>query len=292
MGLIDFGVFFHHMADLSLTIERGKKQGIGHFVVFPMNRDPEIIDWNEYEAKWGVGLQVPHLFFNENKFRAPRKKQAASLAVILDSIQLQEAYAHFLKAHDYGTLVMSFPHEKSLSPQGMAHESKESFILGLPELSPLQESLRVARDCELAQYFGSRLHFHQVSSRASVEIIRSFRSRGARITAGVSALHLLSTVKDLAHFEGKYKSLPPIRDSHDQMALWSGITDGTISNLCSGLVSYQDDENFYESPMGTHGLGDFLPQLQEIFSRAPYSKKMLDDLTIHNPRALLAGEKI
>ena len=286
---LDLGVFFHSLKDLEQSVNEGKQHGISDFVAFPMSRHPEVIDWKELSKKWQVKIHTPHLFFHEDKFRSPAQGPM-QIALLPDSIQLQEAYATFLKAHDYQALLLSFPHEKSLSPTGMAHEGAESFRLGLPELSPLQESLRVARDCELAQYFNLRLHFHQVSCKASVDIIRTFRKRGLPITAGVSALHLMSTVKDIIHFQSQFKSIPPLRNKEDQMALWGGIADGTVSTICSGVINYDHEDNFFEAPFGIKGLGHFLPELKEIFSRPPYSINLLHQLIDKNPRRILAGE--
>ena len=86
------------------------------------------------------------------------------------SLYIASAYQIMLKAKDYNALFISFPHNKKLASGGVLHQGELSFKHGLPGLSYLSEEVVIARDIELARASGARLHFHQISSKRSVEL--------------------------------------------------------------------------------------------------------------------------
>ncbi|KGN36075.1 dihydroorotase, partial [Knoellia subterranea] len=73
------------------------------------------------------------------------------------------------------------------------HEGELSGRLGLPGWPAVAESSIIARDAQLAQHTGSRVHVAHVSTAEGVEVIRWAKQRGIDLTAEVTPHHLLLT---------------------------------------------------------------------------------------------------
>jgi dihydroorotase len=108
------------------------------------------------------------------------------------------------------------------------HESEYSARLGLPPWPAVAESVIVARDVQLAQDTGVRLHVCHVSTAESVEILRWAKARGIRVTAEVTPHHLLLGTSELESLDTTYKVNPPLRTDEHIEALRAALADGTI----------------------------------------------------------------
>lgn len=96
------------------------------------------------------------------------------------------------------------------------------------EISPwdyrLAENIETARNCHLAEYYGTRLHMCHVSTKEAVDMVRQSRRRGALVSCEVTPHHLWFDESRL-----QYKVNPPIRTAEDVRALVAAIADGTVS---------------------------------------------------------------
>ncbi len=73
------------------------------------------------------------------------------------------------------------------------HEGEISTRLGLPGYPAAAEEYYIARDIALAELTSAHLHICHVSTAGGVELVRSARRRGVRITAEVTPHHLTLT---------------------------------------------------------------------------------------------------
>ena len=71
-----------------------------------------------------------------------------------------------------------------------ATEGEFATRLGLPASPAIAEAMMVERDIRLVELTGARLHFAQISTRASLEVIAAAKARGLPVTCGVAAHHL------------------------------------------------------------------------------------------------------
>lgn len=133
----------------------------------------------------------------------------------------------------FGTVILDFPLDRSLTADGQMHEGKISASLGLTGIPTIGEDITIQRDLKLVAYTGSRIHFHAVSSGTALPYIQKARTEKLRVSCDVPAMHLLLEDKDVGDFDSYKKVLPPLRDSRDRKALIKALKDGVIDHISS-----------------------------------------------------------
>lgn len=187
-------------------------------------------------------------------------KKAGCLAVSDDGASVEDA-SLLRRAMEYasmvGLVVISHCEDKALANEGVMHEGYFSTVLGLKPISSLAESAIVARDIQLAELTGAKLHIAHVSTAESVEIVRNAKKRGIKITAEVTPHHFSLTDKDLKGYDTNMKVNPPLRSAEDVKALKKGISDGTIDVIATDHAPHLENEKekeFDYAPFGMIGL--------------------------------------
>jgi len=145
----------------------------------------------------------------------------------------------------------------SLSGEGVANESPYTYKLGLSGIPSASESVIIGRDIEIVKQIGGKLHFAHLSSRWSVEQIKTAKKIGLNITAEVTPHHLLLNERVLEKYSTNYKMNPPLRTEQDRQSLIEGIKDGTIDVIASDHAPHTEDEKELEfdyAPFGVIGL--------------------------------------
>ena len=138
-----------------------------------------------------------------------------------------------LYAKSFGGKVMTWCNDKYIALDGKVNEGKISTHIGIKGIPSLAEDLIVSRNIAIAAYCDSPLHIHAVSTRESVQLIREAKAKGLKITADVTAHHLLLDDSNIETFDTNYKVLPPLRNREHMEALIEGLADGTIDAICS-----------------------------------------------------------
>jgi dihydroorotase len=133
----------------------------------------------------------------------------------------------------FNGLIISFPLNHELNPGGLMHEGPTSTAMGTKGLSSTSEYMQVQRDLEILQYCGGRLHFSNISTAESVDLIRQAKKMGLPVTCGMAAHQLSFTDQDLMQFSSNLKTLPPFRQDADRQALIKGLLDDTIDVIVS-----------------------------------------------------------
>lgn len=88
----------------------------------------------------------------------------------------------------FGLVISDHCEDANLAHGGAVNESETSTKLGLPPLPALAEEVIVARDLLLAEETGARLHLAHLSTKGSVELLRSAKARGIKVTAEVTPI--------------------------------------------------------------------------------------------------------
>lgn len=132
---------------------------------------------------------------------------------------------------DFGGQLMVYADDIDLSSKGQMNEGPVSTMLGLKGIPGLAESVMIARDLQILEYTGGRLHFATISTAASVSLIREAKKKGLQVTADVAAYNLLLTDEELNGFDTNFKVKPPLRQETDRSALIEGLKDGTIDAI-------------------------------------------------------------
>jgi dihydroorotase len=138
-----------------------------------------------------------------------------------------------LYAQNFNGLVLSFPKNKAIAGEGIAHEGVNSTKLGLKGIPALAEELQVARDLFLLEYTGGKLHIPTISTAKSVALIKDAKRRGLDVSCSVAVHHLILTDDELHEFDSNYKTNPPLRTNADCKALVKGIKSGVIDVITS-----------------------------------------------------------
>lgn len=147
--------------------------------------------------------------------------------------------------------------DKDLSGAGVMHSGYVSMVLGLPGIPAASEEVMVSRDIILAQMTGSQLHVAHVSAAGSVEMIRTAKARGVRVTAEATTHHLTLTDDSVRTFDPDFKMNPPLRTADDVAALRRGLLDGTIDAIVSDHAPHAVEKKqveFSYAPFGVIGL--------------------------------------
>lgn len=195
----------------------------------------------------------------------------------------------YVKAFD--GLVIYRPLDRSLA-DGHVNEGAMSVLLGMKGSPAISEELAVYQALRLAKYTGSRLHLAKVSTAGSVALISKAKSDGVRVSASVTAHHLLLDESALHAFEENYKVSPPLRTDADRKALIKGLKDGTIDCIVSDHSPQDTEAKEVEFEYAADGMVG-LETAFGVAWKALKGKVPLDTVAAalgNNPRTLLGLE--
>ncbi len=188
----------------------------------------------------------------------------------------------------FNGLVIDRPQEQWLSRFGVMNEGVNSALLGMKGVPALAEDIAVARDLQILEYTGGKLHLANISSAKSVALIRRAKKKGLQITCDVAIHQLLYTDDNILEFDSNFKVSPPLRTAKDIKALIKGLLDGTIDALVSAHQP-QDEESknleFDHAACGMNNMQVVLPMVLMLQDRVPL-ELLLARLT-SGPRAVL-----
>jgi dihydroorotase len=151
-------------------------------------------------------------------------------------------------------LIAQHAQDPRLTQDSQMNEGEISARLGLKGWPAVAEEAIIARDVLLAEHVDSRLHICHVTTAGGVEIIRSAKKRGIKVTAEVTPHHLLLT-DDLAEsYDPVYKVNPPLRTKDDVQALREGLADGTIDIIATDHAPHPHESKDCEWSAAAFGM--------------------------------------
>lgn len=186
-------------------------------------------------------------------------------------------------------LLMNHPHDDQIAGKGFVHEGVISTSLGLRGIPALSEEMMVERDLHLVEYAAGRLHFSNISSANSVELIRKAKAKGLKVTASVNPMNLVYTDQYLIDFDANYKVYPPLREEADRLALIEGLKDGTIDLICSNHMPQDSESKQLEFAYADFGV--IMLETTYALLKTHLAEELSDELLVEklsvNPRQLL-----
>ncbi len=182
-----------------------------------------------------------------------------------DSLLMRRALT-YVKPFD-GVIAQHAQDPRLAGPGACCHESELSGRLGLPGWPAQAESVVIARDVQLTELAGSRLHVCHVSTAEGVEVIRWAKRRGIRVTAEATPHHLLLDTSFVAGFDTTFKVNPPLRTDEHIEAIREALADGTIDTVGTDHAPHarQDKDHPFEVALpGMLGLEQALAVVMEV----------------------------
>lgn len=129
---------------------------------------------------------------------------------------------------------------------------------------PHVEALAIATLLTLNEDIGAHLHIAHVSSRAALDMVRRFRQPDTSVTAETCPHYLLFNETDLERVGPYAKLNPPLRTPDDQIALWEGITEGTLIAVTTDHSPFTVEEkerartDIWRTPPGAPGVEELV----------------------------------
>jgi len=190
--------------------------------------------------------------------------------------------------------VIEHAEDVSLAAGAVMREGIASTRLGLSGMPAAAESVCVARDVQLAELTGARLHIAHLSAKASLEQVRFAKKQGLRVTCEVTPHHFTLIDEDVT-YDSRFKMNPPLAAREDREALLAGLADGTVDAIATDHAPHEPaikDVEFDKAPFGILGfetaVGLALEQLVHT-NRIPLMR--LVELFTAGPARVLGKER-
>lgn len=177
-----------------------------------------------------------------------------------DGIPLLDAsfcYKAMQKAAELRMPISLHEEDKAFITNNGINAGKVSEKLGVSGSPAIAEEVMVARDCMLALRSGAAVVIQHISSRNSVELVRTAKKLGADIHAEATPHHFTLTEEALLKHGTLAKMNPPLRTEADRQAIIQGLKDGTIDLIATDHAPHSEEEKakpLTEAPSGITGL--------------------------------------
>lgn len=166
-------------------------------------------------------------------------------------------------AKKLGKVISAHCEVNDLLNGGYIHDGTYAKEHGHRGISSESEWKMIERDIALAEETGCAYHVCHISTKESVELIRSAKGRGVNITCETGPHYLTLSDENLQE-DGRFKMNPPLRDKTDRDALVAGLLDGTIDCIATDHAPHSAEEKgkgLEKSAMGVVGLETAFPEL-------------------------------
>jgi dihydroorotase len=151
------------------------------------------------------------------------------------------------------SVIISHAEDHALSAGGVMNEGFLSTKMGLAPIPSVAESAAVARDVLLAEEFG-KVHIAHISTKASVDIIRSAKKRGVPVTAETAPHYFCLTEDAVTDYNTDAKVNPPLRTMRDVNAIIRGLQDGTIDAIATDHAPHTFEDKHVEFGYAAFGI--------------------------------------
>lgn len=173
-------------------------------------------------------------------------------------------------------------------------EGVTSTRLGLRGMPAAAESVCVARDVQIAELTGGRLHVAHLSAKSSLDQVRWAKSRGLRVTSEVTPHHFTLIDEDV-QYDSRFKMNPPLASSEDREALIAGLADGAVDAIATDHAPHEPalkDVEFDRAPFGILGFETAIAlTLEQLVHTGKISLMRMVELFTTGPARVLGKQR-
>jgi dihydroorotase len=189
--------------------------------------------------------------------------------------------------------VIEHAEDISLAHGAVMREGVTSTRLGLRGMPAAAESVCVARDVQLAELTGARLHIAHLSACSSLELVRGAKQRGLKVSCEITPHHFTLIDEDV-QYDSRFKMNLPLAAREDREALVAGLADGTIDAIATDHAPHEPalkDVEFDRAPFGILGFETALGLALELVHSGRITLMRLVELFTTGPAHVLGTER-
>ena len=190
--------------------------------------------------------------------------------------------------------VIEHSEDVSLAAGAVMREGVTSTRLGLRGMPAAAESVCVARDVQLAELTGGRLHVAHLSAKGSLDQVRWAKSRGLRVTCEVTPHHF-TLIDENVQYDSRFKMNPPLASREDREALIAGLADGAVDVIATDHAPHEPalkDVEFDRAPFGILGFETAIAlTLEQLVHTGKISLMRMVELFTTGPARILGKER-
>src|SRR5579872_4607236 len=190
--------------------------------------------------------------------------------------------------------VIEHSEDVSLAAGAVMREGLTSTRLGLAGMPAAAESVCVARDVQLAELTGARLHIAHLSAKGSLDQVRFAKQQGMKVTCEVTPHHFTLIDEDV-QYDSRYKMNPPLASREDREALLAGLADGTVDCIATDHAPHEPalkDVEFDRAPFGILGFETAIGlSLEQLVHTGRISLMRMVELFTSGPARVLGMER-
>ena len=174
---------------------------------------------------------------------------------------------------------------------GVVNEGYNSTLCGLKGSLRAAEDIMIARDVSLAESLNVPVHICHVSTYSGVEIIRSAKARGVKVTAETCPHYFTLTDDIITTFDTNTKVNPPVREEKDRLAIIKGLKDGTIDCIVTDHAPHSQKDKEVEYNLAAFGMSgletSFALSYTHLVKNGQITLTQLSNLMSANPAKVL-----
>jgi dihydroorotase len=193
-----------------------------------------------------------------------------------------------------GLPVIEHSEDVSLAAGAVMREGVTSTRLGLPGMPAAAESVCVARDVQLAELTGARLHIAHLSAKGSLDQVHFAKQQGLKVTCEVTPHHFTLIDEDV-QYDSRFKMNPPLAAREDRDALIAGLVDGTVDCIATDHAPHEPalkDVEFDRAPFGILGFETAIAlTLEQLVHTGKISLMRMVELFTSGPARVLGMER-
>ncbi len=185
--------------------------------------------------------------------------EAGAIAFSDDGMPIENAAMirqAMIEANKLGTFISEHCEEKSVA-KGAINAGPIARKLEVEGVLPEAEEIMAARDIVIAETNNLHTHICHISTKTTVDTIRSAKQRGVNVTCETCPHYYSFTVEEVLESGVNAKMNPPLREEKDRLAIIEGIKDGTIDCIITDHAPHAEEEKARGLALAPNGIIGF-----------------------------------